>query len=193
MNSFVFVCILGTALMSIPMLTFKHTLIGDHWVFRFAGVFLLSFVVLLAFYYAAWHRSGKAKNRSFLPQFIMFLSLSMGMSLHNALAVIEAWLGRKTPFVRTPKLNIGKGDSGGNILYRSARVSWLTWVELLFAVYFAWGCHLAWVYGDFGLFPYHVLLCAGFGSVSMYGISHALIARRKWMHADEQVQITARS
>ena len=36
------------------------------------------------------------------------LSLSAGMSVHDSLAVIEGWIGRKSPFVRTPKV----GDEG---------------------------------------------------------------------------------
>jgi hypothetical protein len=33
----------------------------------------------------------------------MFLSVSMGLALHNARAVAKGFWGRATPFVRTPK------------------------------------------------------------------------------------------
>jgi hypothetical protein len=38
--------------------------------------------------------------------YIPFLSLSMGLSLHNSIAVLQGFWGKKTPFVRTPKFNI---------------------------------------------------------------------------------------
>ena len=40
----------------------------------------------------------------------------MGLSWHNSLAVVEGYIGKKTPFVRTPKFALfgGKGHLSDN-------------------------------------------------------------------------------
>jgi hypothetical protein len=45
----------------------------------------------------------------FIVDFPLFMSLSIGMCIHNAKAAIEGWRGHESAFVRTPK----KGSSGG--------------------------------------------------------------------------------
>ncbi len=39
----------------------------------------------------------------FVPLFLVYLVLSLGLSLRNATAVLQGLIGRRTPFVRTPK------------------------------------------------------------------------------------------
>lgn len=43
------------------------------------------------------------KTLKFLGLFPFFLAVSMAIALHNSLAVIQGWMGRQSPFVRTPK------------------------------------------------------------------------------------------
>ena len=38
--------------------------------------------------------------------FPIFLALSMGLSLHNSIAVLQGYWGKKSAFIRTPKFNI---------------------------------------------------------------------------------------
>ena len=49
----------------------------------------------------------------------------------------------------------------------------LSFIELLFALYFLFGMVSAFTVsqkGDFGLFPFHLLLFIGFGSITYYGM-----------------------
>ena len=41
-----------------------------------------------------------------LVRAILFLLITSGLSIHNGLAAVQGLLGRVTPFMRTPKLNI---------------------------------------------------------------------------------------
>jgi hypothetical protein len=94
----------------------------------------------------------------------------MGFSLHNSIAVIEGHLGKKSDFIRTPKFNINslKDNWKGN-KYISKNISPNVILEGLLAIYFAFGMYSAFIVGDqggdFGLFPFHLMLFVGFGYV----------------------------
>jgi hypothetical protein len=105
----------------------------------------------------------------------MFLSVSMGLSLHNAVAVIEGFTGKKSAFVRTPKFAISTGKKGTwtDKKYRAAKISPLTIVEALMACYFIFGIVLAFHYNDFGLFPFHFMLTLGYVFVTVFSVKHA--------------------
>ncbi|MDP4586770.1 MAG: glycosyltransferase family 2 protein, partial [Flavobacteriales bacterium] len=111
LNSFIFICVLSTALLSLPMLVIKANSDRFDMLFNIASIFLLSFLILGYFYWSA-QSNRKGKLKYFLRDFPMFLSVSMGLSLHNSIAVLEGYMGKKTPFVRTPKfaLNEKKGS-----------------------------------------------------------------------------------
>ena len=104
----------------------------------------------------------------------------MGLSLHNALAVLEGYMGKKSPFIRTPKMNLTNKSVGKwkRNVYLNGHITPLTFVELAFAAYFFFGIFLAFKYNDFGLVPFHVLLAFGFIYVALYSIIHSFkIAR----------------
>jgi len=175
-NSLIFVCVLVTALLSVPMLFIKNDP-GLGLLFKLASLFLLSFFIFGFFYWTAMKHGQGEKERSFwefLMLFPLFLSVSMGLSLHNTIAVIEGYAGRKTPFVRTPKFNLlGKEDSFLESTYRVREVHPMTILELMLALYFLGGIGLAFYLGDFGLIPFHLMLFLGFGLVGFYGLRHA--------------------
>ncbi len=173
LNSFIFICVLSTAVLSLPMLVIKSNSNRFDLLFNLASIFLLSFLILGYFYWSAQSQR-KGKLKYFLRDFPMFLSVSMGLSLHNSIAVFEGYIGKKTPFVRTPKFALNKKK--GTWLdkkYRVVKLSPLTAVEALLTLYFASGLVLAFVVDDFGMIPFHLMLTLGFGFVFFYSVKHA--------------------
>jgi len=177
LNSFIFVCVALTAILSIPVMWFKPNWPELKNFFYIGGLFIFSFV-LLGFYY--WNSSKYNQKYSpqhktrFLLYFPMFLSFTMGLSLHNAIAVIEGYLGKKTPFIRTPKFNIiSKKDTWKGKGYLSKKISIMSLLEGVFSIYFLVGLALAFYLNDFGLFPVHLLLFFGFGAIFVYSLSHS--------------------
>lgn len=177
MSSFIFVCVISTALLSVPLLFVKFQSPELDIVFKIASLFLLSFFILAYFYWTSVRYGQSDSYRSFgdfIMLFPLFLSVSMGLSLHNAVAVIEGYIGRKTPFVRTPKFNLESSEvSFKDNRYLAKRIHPMTFVEILLTVYFLGGVALAFYLKDFGLIPFHLMLCLGFGLVSFYGLRHA--------------------
>ena len=149
MNSVVFLCILGTSLLSVPMLIIKNTYGDLEILFKIATVFMVSFFFLGFFYWISRPDKGFFKKMfNFLWEYPTFLSVSMGLSLHNAVAVLEGFTGKKSSFVRTPKFAISGKTSGTwkDKKYRAIKVSPLTIFEFLLCLYFAFGIYYAFAF-----------------------------------------------
>ncbi|MFT5182948.1 MAG: cellulose synthase/poly-beta-1,6-N-acetylglucosamine synthase-like glycosyltransferase, partial [Flavobacteriales bacterium] len=175
MNSFIFICVLFTALLSVPLLVVKHSVDEFDFLFNLASIFLLSFVILAFFYWVSQRNEKKGFGR-FLLDFPMFLSMSMGLSLHNAIAVIEGYAGRKTPFIRTPKFAIEKqSGSWTDKKYRALKTNPLTLLEGVLMLYFIGGVVYAFWTMELGLLPFHIMLSLGYGYVFFYSIKHARV------------------
>ena len=176
MNSFLFVCIISTALLSVPLMVFKNQSAEFAELSKYGAFFLLSLLFLAIYYWVAFSRTNpeKATFGRFLVKFPMFLSVSMGLSLHNAIAVVEGYIGRKTPFIRTPKFNIKQsGDQWKGNKYLTSSLNLLTLLEGFLALYFLIGILIgAWL-NDFGLLPFHLMLALGFGLVFYYSVNHS--------------------
>lgn len=106
-NGIVFPCILLSSVLSVPLFLIKQIYPAYSSIFLYASFSLISLFLLSLFYWvSAIHAQNNISFISFLKRFLMFLSFSMGFSLHNSVAVIDGYLGKKLPFIRTPKFNI---------------------------------------------------------------------------------------
>ncbi|MEQ9064101.1 MAG: glycosyltransferase family 2 protein [Vicingaceae bacterium] len=178
LNSTLFICIVITSLLSVPMLFVKHRYPEYAGVYQLAGFFLFGVLFLAIFYYASYALNGKGLIRSlpsFLIRFPLFLAISMGLSLHNGIAAFEGLIGRKTAFIRTPKFNIkAQGDQWKGNQYLSGKIGKLTFLEIALVFYFIAGIALSYYFSDFGLFPFLLLLVIGYSFVSVQSIRHAM-------------------
>jgi hypothetical protein len=172
LNSAVFIPLLLAAILSIPMLYIKHNQPEFKVLFNIGSVFLAGFFSISFYYWIASKQIMKEKSpRYFITYFPMFLAVSMGLSLHNAMAVVEGLAGFKTPFIRTPKFNIrSKMDQWRKNSYNVRQFTFQTFLEGLLAIYFFLGI----IYGiqieDYGLMFFHVFLATGFFTVFLYSI-----------------------
>ena len=167
-NSSVFVFILILSLLSLPILHIKDSFADLNFFVQF-GAFFISSSVFLAFYY--WN-SFRDKTGHFLKdlfrfiiRFIQFLSVSMALSLSNAVAVIEGYLRIKSSFVRTPKFNVAQKNEFSGNHYDKKSLSILNIAEGLLMTVFAFTAVNRLVYGDLGMVPFHLMLAVGYGVV----------------------------
>ena len=170
--TFILVLILGV--MSVPLIYIRSQHPEWEWVFWVINLFQVNLLILIAFYgIPLWFLKPVTKAK-LIWYFPMYSSLMMGLSLHNTIAVIEGYLGRKTPFVRTPKFNVTTAaDRWDANVYVSRRINWLTVVEGLLSIYFLGGLALAVYVQDFRMFFLHIMLMVGFGMVFIYSLIHA--------------------
>jgi len=176
-NSSVFVCLLGAALLSVPMLYIKQSNPSIEWLFNLGIIFLIGFMSITLFYWIATKRFHVSNpGKTFFSLYPRFLMVSMGLSLHNGLAVLEGLIGRKTPFVRTPKFNVSQGEPWTRNSYITTRINWLTIMEGILCLYFIFGIILGIQLDDGGLLFFHAMLVMGFGGVFYYSVRPAFHA-----------------
>ncbi len=172
LNSSLFFFLLTASVLSLPLLYAMSHLKQYSTLFNAASVFVLGFLFVSYFYWVSSQRSTPLHPlRYFLVHFPMFITFSMGMSLHNAIAVTEGWFGIKTPFLRTPKFNVLKD----RISWRSNKyVKWKLTpaiiAEGLLSLYFAFGLWSAFHLHDFGLVFFHLMLTIGFGGIFLLSL-----------------------
>jgi cellulose synthase/poly-beta-1,6-N-acetylglucosamine synthase-like glycosyltransferase len=170
-NSSVFLGVLIAAICSVPMILIKKDHPEVNWIFVVGNICLLGFFSIAVFYWVAAKQFNKNAWSTFLNLFPGFLVVSMGLSLHNGLAVIEGFLGVKTPFVRTPKFNIvSKGQSWRGNVYIQPKLNAITFFEGLLCLYFIAGIFLGIFLGVKVLIFFHLMLAIGFGSVFYYSV-----------------------
>ena len=178
LNSFLFVCIFMVIVLSVPVLYIKNNPNQPQWIFKITGLLIFSLITLGIYYYIS-QKSLKTEHRksgfTFIYQFPLFLSVSMGLSLHNAIAVIEGYIGKKSPFVRTPKFNITKqgGTWKDKSQYFKSTFNILTLMEIGMCFYSISGIITAFLLNDFGLVPFHCMLALGFGYVAFLSYKHS--------------------
>ena len=173
LNSTMFLNILIVAVLSIPMLYIKNEYAHLKMYFYVMSFFVISTLIFFICYWYMFKKTYGSSLKGFLQyllMFITFFSIAMGFSLHNSLAVIEGHLGKRSDFIRTPKFNINSlKDSWKGNKYLKKNISINVIFEGLLMLYFAFGMYSAFVVGDqggdFGLFPFHLMLFLGFGYV----------------------------
>lgn len=182
LNSAIFLSILICSIFSVPLLYIKVDFPEIKNLFLLASLFIVSFIILGSMYYVS---SAKRFNNKFLAlcnlliTFPAFLSVSMGLSLHNGIAVIEGYLGRKTPFIRTPKFNLNQknGKWEGN-KYLKTKLNLINLLELLLVFYFAFGVFKGIQINDYGLLPFHLMLSIGFLVVFYYSFKQSFVSNK---------------
>lgn len=173
LNSTMFLNVLIVAILSIPMLYIKNEYGHLKPYFIVMSFFVISTVIFFICYWFTYkniYGGGTKQFIRYVGMFFTFFSIAMGFSLHNSIAVLEGHIGKRSDFIRTPKFNISTlKDSWKGNKYLKKNISFNVIFEGILMVYFGFGMYSAFVVGDqggdFGLFPFHLMLFLGFGFV----------------------------
>ncbi len=173
---FVFLC----GVFSVPLLFLLGELADFGISKNFFVIFLAGLLSVIAVYYVANVQSVANKEKSFgkaifkfLFLFPLFLALSMGLSLHNSVAVLQGYRGKKSPFVRTPKFNINSvRDNFRSKKYFSGKLSAITVGEGLLSIYFLFAVAGAFYLHNTTFIVFHALLALGYGAIFFFSIKH---------------------
>ncbi|MBC7381497.1 MAG: glycosyltransferase [Bacteroidia bacterium] len=184
LNSTIFVAVLLCALLSVPLLAIKNDYPQLKFLFYIASFFLFSFLIIGVQYYISSSSNQEKplfkKVTSFLFRFPLFLSFSMGLSLHNTIAVMEGFANKKTAFIRTPKFNMLKNSAIKNEnKYIVSGIPPHTFIEGILALYFSFGIYQDVQYFDYTLLLFHLFLFTGFTAVFYFSVRHSFIGFRK--------------
>ncbi len=174
---FVFIFIAGV--FSVPLIFAIQELSVStqyFWLF-FVGLFSIIAVYYTGNVQAEFNKGNYIKVLvKFLLIFPVFLALSMGLSLHNTVAVIQGYMGKRSPFIRTPKFNIqGIRDSFKNRKYLTRRISWTTIMEGFMFLYFCSALAGGMYLGNNPFMIFHLMMAIGFGGIFFYSVRHLAI------------------
>src|SRR5229473_4379928 len=162
-----------TANISYPLMVLLSTMLLPAMIVRFyqgwvqmlvidLPLFLASTCSISSFYLVA-QKELRPKNwwRTFLYMpFVM--ATGIGISVRNAQAVIEAIIGKKSEFARTPKYKIeGKQGSFVAKKYRN-KAGWMPYAEILLGIYFACTVVYAITNQNFATIPFLLLFVWGY-------------------------------
>jgi cellulose synthase/poly-beta-1,6-N-acetylglucosamine synthase-like glycosyltransferase len=117
----------------------------------------------IAVFYLASQRELYPKNWMKTFFYLPFLmALGIGLTVTNSKAVMEALLGIKSAFVRTPKYRVAqKGEKSQAAKYRK-RLKLAPWIELLIGCYFALAIWYTFTNQNYFTAPFLILFVIGY-------------------------------
>lgn len=174
LNSTMFLAIFTMAVLSVPMLYIKNEFAQFEKVFDLLLFFIITSILFFISYWATYksiHGGGFKNFLKYSTLFISFYTIAMGFSFHNTVAVLEGLWGKKSEFIRTPKLNIeGLKEKWKQNSYISDTISKNIIVEGLLILYFIFAMYSAFRLNDYSLIALHAMLFIGFSFVFIKSI-----------------------
>jgi cellulose synthase/poly-beta-1,6-N-acetylglucosamine synthase-like glycosyltransferase len=172
-SNIVFPFIILVAMLNIPIVMIKISTAGYDSVYSLMSIFVLASISTFLFYMYG-QKAIHLDWRKRILLFPVFLAGSMGLAVNNTKAVIEALVGKKTEFTRTPKDGDKAPSNTIKKKYRQNRVTMLVAVELLLTLYFIVGIGYSLYHLEIAAIPFQILFLLGFGTVGLMSLRHAL-------------------
>lgn len=127
-----------------------------------AVMFICATLSIMSFYLLAQREARKQSIWERIFYLPVVMSLGIGLCINNSRAVVEALVGYKTGFVRTPKYGVVKSNQDWRHVKYRFKINWQPWVETAIGVYFIWGIVRAIMAGGYASVPFLVLFGSGF-------------------------------
>jgi cellulose synthase/poly-beta-1,6-N-acetylglucosamine synthase-like glycosyltransferase len=146
-------------------------------------LFIASTCSISSFYLAAERAIfPKTWKRTFLYlPFIM--AVGIGLSVRNAVDVLEAIFGVKSEFVRTPKYRVEAGAHGSDAWARKKyrkKAGWMPWAEVFLGLYFAAAVVYAIEMENYATVPFLVLFVWGYLYTGLMSLGQTYIDRLRF-------------
>lgn len=182
-NSFIWVCMLFAAILLLPIQYCINQYAEMSVLLGFLSIFQISFFLLLFFYFTANIVANQNcpwwKCVLILFAYPVFITFSMGISIYNAIGVIEGYIGKKSPFVRTPKFNIvDQKDSFKKKSYVKWNLNSISVIELICLVYFSISAYFTYQLENYHALAFILMMVAGIGIVFCLSAFHHYKANR---------------
>jgi len=160
-NNFAYLLMIIPSLFIIPILKFQLEMNWKWPLLLYLFVFFSATLSIIVYYTTAIKDSiGRLWPQIFYVPLLM--SFGIGLSLNNGRAALEALLGHKSEFKRTPKFRIeGRRGTWKRKGYQSGK-NYLYFFEFFFALYFSYGMVYFLLKGLYLSLPFFLLFQFGF-------------------------------
>jgi cellulose synthase/poly-beta-1,6-N-acetylglucosamine synthase-like glycosyltransferase len=167
------------SLLQFPLLLVRYNQGFYHlMIFDVPLLFFSTISVLLFYGTGVWYldKGGRAPRLFHLP---LVMALGIGLAFSNARAVLEAMIGLKSEFVRTPKYRVEEAtdETWKRKKYKRKR-GWLPLLELGLAFYFVLAIAYAVRMHMWGPIPFLFLFLFGYGYMGVMSILQTSSGRR---------------
>lgn len=176
LSSFVFVCLLVNALLTVPLLIYRNLYPEFVLLTHYTLFTSFNLIALTIFYYNGTRSVANQSRSEFFSHYPLFLVIYMGMSVQNAIAVLQGILGSSSVFVRTPKFNITRVPATS---YLARRITWINVVEALVLCYFLYGIGLSIYFNDYFMMLFFLMI--GYGLAFIIYQSLVLVHSKRLM------------
>jgi cellulose synthase/poly-beta-1,6-N-acetylglucosamine synthase-like glycosyltransferase len=167
------------ALINLPILIVRYNQGLFHLFVLDVPILTFSTLSVIAFYLVTLRHLHPKTWTGQIKYIPLVMSMGIAMTFNNARAVLEALLGVKTGFVRTPKYRIEKsGDAWARKTYVKRGLTF-PFLELLFAIYFAFTIWYAIDSGIIGTIPFLLIYFCGYAYAVVLALSQFRLSVRK--------------
>ena len=178
LNSTMFVNVFIIAILSVPLILIKSKYEQFDFVYYMLGFFFLSTIFFFIYYWNAYKQiygNGWKQFFKFIPAFFTFFTVAIGFSWNNTKAVMEAYIGKTSDFIRTPKFDVKNNVNGWRRnKYLVSNLTLDSLVEGVLFLYFSFGLYLVFTLNpsqiDWGMSLFMTMLFLGFGFVFIKSI-----------------------
>ena len=174
-SNMIFPFILLVAVLNIPMLLVKKGYPELDLYFNLLSIGLLTSLFSTAFHLLA-QRDLRGDWRRRMLVYPLFMAGTMGLAVNNTRAVVEALIGHRSEFKRTPKYNaLGESGTWKRSRYRERRLTPETVIELGLALYFVLAIALALYFVELSVIPFQIMFLTGFGMSAFLSIRSVMV------------------
>ena len=162
LSSFVFVCLFINALLTVPLLLFRNLYPEFVTLTRYAAISSINLIALSLFYYNGMQSDRESGKRRFVTHYPLFVVVYMGLSVQNAIAVLQGLWGKPSAFLRTPKYGATAVQTNS---YVSWSFNWINAVEVAMLFYFVFGICLSIYLNDYFMVLFFLMFGYGLGFI----------------------------
>lgn len=170
LGSFVFVCLFINALLTLPLLVFRQLYPEFITLTQYTLFTSFNLLALTLIYYNGTRSIRSPEKVKFFKHYPLFLVIYMGLSVQNALAVIQGLSGSQSAFIRTPKFSTTVLHTS----YLKRKINWITLLELAILCYFLYGIGLSIYLGDYFMLLFFIMIGCGLSYLVYQSIALAL-------------------
>ena len=145
-------------------------------------LFVVATISVSSFYLLSQRELSPSCWRQQIKYLPFLMSVGIGLSVNNTLAVIEALLGIKSSFKRTPKYCIqSTASTYVNHQKYHSKIGFTPFLEVIIGIYFCFTTLYAWSSGNYIVIPFLFLFLSGFLYIGLMSLFQIPITR--FLHA----------
>lgn len=168
LSSFIFPCLLLNAFLTVPILLTRNYYPEFIPLTNYTMISALNLMALTFLFYNGSSKTFKSRG-AFFGNYGLFLLVYLGMSVQNAIAVLQGFYGKSSAFIRTPKFADQKIDFSYFSKLKSQTIA-----ELLFFVYFLMGICLSVYLHDYFLLFFFIMMIVSLGLLLYMSVELAM-------------------